>query len=261
MAKTPAAVRRGRIVIVCLDSGAKEPLATKLVNGAILAGAPESANRRSKPQLSETTLRYDPDEAVRALRRADATLAELIDRAGPFSLEPERVQHSPFEALLRAIIYQQLSTKAAAAIWGRVLALFPGRARPTPKRVLALDPDELRGAGMSRSKVASARDLAEKTLEGVVPGLAKLNAMEDDEIMERLTGVRGIGRWTVEMLLLARLGRPDVFPVHDLGIRRGYMITYGLDEMPSPKALEPLGDGWRPYRSVASWYLWRANEL
>jgi len=211
--------------------------------------------------LTETTLRYDPDEAVRALREADTTLAELMDRAGPFALEPERVQHSPFEALLRAIIYQQLSTRAAGTIWGRVRALFPGRTRPTPKRLLALDPDALRGAGMSRAKVASARDLAEKTIEGVVPGLARLETMEDEEILQRLTGVRGIGRWTVEMLLLARLGRPDIFPVHDLGIRRGYMITYGLDEMPTPKELEPLGDHWRPYRSVASWYLWRAVHL
>lgn len=211
--------------------------------------------------MSETTLRYDPDEAVRVLREADATLADLIDRAGPFALEPERVQHSPFEALLRAIIYQQLSTKAASTIWGRVRALFPGRTGPTPRRLLELDPDALRGAGMSRSKAASARDLAEKTIEGVVPGLAELQEMEDDEILERLTEVRGIGRWTVEMLLIARLGRPDVFPVHDLGIRRGYMITYGLEEMPTPKELEPLGEPWRPYRSVASWYLWRAVHL
>lgn len=211
--------------------------------------------------MTETSLRYDPDEAVRALREADPTLAELMDRAGPFELHADRLRHSPFEALLRAIIYQQLSTRAAATIWGRVQALFSGRARPTPKRLLALDPDALRGAGMSRSKVASARDLAEKTIEGVVPSVAKLEAMEDDEILERLTGVRGIGRWTVEMLLIARLGRPDVFPVGDLGIRRGYQITYGLEEMPTPKVLEPLGDPWRPYRSVASWYLWRAVHL
>jgi DNA-3-methyladenine glycosylase II len=211
--------------------------------------------------MTETSLQYDPAEAVRALRAADPTLAGLMDRAGPFALHPERMRHSPFDTLLRAIIYQQLSTKAAESIHERVLALFPEGARPTPRTLLTIDPEALRAAGMSKSKVASARDLAEKTVQGVVPDVESLREMADEAIVERLTAVRGIGRWTVEMLLIARLGRPDVFPVHDLGIRRGYMITYGLGEMPTPRALEPLGDVWRPYRSVASWYLWRAVHL
>ncbi len=196
---------------------------------------------------------------MRTLSRNDPPMAALIRRAGPYALPPEWIPHDTFSALLRAIVYQQLSTKAAATILSRVLALMDG-GHPTPGEVLALGEEALRGAGMSKAKVRYVRDLAQKTVDGVVPPLARLREMEDEQIAERLTSVKGIGRWTVEMMLI-RLGRPDVFPVHDLGIRRGYMITYDLPALPLPAELEQLGERWRPYRTVASWYLWRAVHI
>ena len=202
--------------------------------------------------------RYDPEEAVRHLSRADRTLGKLIKRVGPFSMQLRHL-HNPFEALARNIIFQQLHGNAAAAIHGRVLGLF-GKSRLRPEDVLAAPEEELRGAGLSGAKLAALKDLAAKTLDGTVPTLARLRRMEDEKIIERLTGVRGIGRWTVEMLLIFRLGRADVLPVGDYAVRKGYMLTYGLEEMPKPRALELYGERWRPYRSVASWYLWRASE-
>jgi DNA-3-methyladenine glycosylase II len=193
------------------------------------------------------------------LSQRDPALARLIAQAGAFTLTPEPLQ-SPFVALLRAIVYQQLSGKAAATIYGRVALLF-GRGKPNPERLLALEETLLRSAGMSRAKVLAARDLAEKTLDGTVPTLARLGKMTDDEIIDRLVQVRGIGRWSAEMLLMFRLGRPDVLPVADLGVRKGYMLTYRKRKMPAPKALLAHGEAWRPYRSVASWYFWRACDL
>lgn len=203
---------------------------------------------------------YDPAEAVTALAAADETLGQLMERVGPFTLET-RALLSPFQALLRSITYQQLSGKAAATIYGRALALFPGGGPPTPEQILAIEEDRLRGAGLSRAKVAAFKDLAAKTLDGIVPPLDALQEMKDAEIIERLTAVRGIGRWTVEMLLMFRLGRPDVLPVTDLGVRKGFMLTYDLDDLPKPKELRTYGECWRPYRSVASWYMWRAVDL
>ena len=171
-----------------------------------------------------------------------------------------RAHLTPFQALLRAIVYQQLSGLAAGAIDRRLKALFPGR-RPTARRLLALDDETLRGVGLSRSKVASVRDLAEKAVGGVVPDRRALARMDDEAIIERLVGIRGIGRWTVEMLLIFSLGRPDVLPVADLGVRRGFMLHRGHEAMPDFATLEAEGEAWRPYRSVASWYLWRACEL
>ncbi|MBI2823576.1 MAG: DNA-3-methyladenine glycosylase 2 family protein [Planctomycetia bacterium] len=205
------------------------------------------------------TLHYNPAEAVAALSKADKQLAKLIRRVGDFELEPR--MGDPFQALLRAIIYQQLSGKAAATIHGRAVKAFGTRGRIKPERLLAAAHDELRSVGMSRAKVAAVRDLAEKTLDGTVPAFAKLRRMSDAEILERLTSVRGIGVWTVEMLLLFRLGRPDVLPVSDLGVRKGFMLTYGHTELPAPKAILAHGERWRPYRSVATWYLWRAVDL
>lgn len=202
---------------------------------------------------------YEPAAALRHLRRRDPTLAALIRRVGPFAME-SRAHLTPFQALLRAIVYQQLSGLAAASIDRRLKALFPGN-RPSARRLLALDDEALRGVGLSRSKVASARDLALKTVSGVVPARPALMTMGDDEVIERLTTIRGIGRWTVEMLLIFNMGRPDVLPVGDLGVRKGFMLHRGHDEMPAPGALEAEGECWRPYRSVASWYLWRACEL
>lgn len=202
---------------------------------------------------------YDPAEAVRLLSAADPTLADLMARAGPFTMRLRRLQ-SPFEELARNIVYQQLHAKAAAAIHARVLALS-GRKRLRPEDILSADDAGLRGAGLSASKLAALTDLAAKTLDGTVPPLARLRRMTDEEIVARLTAVRGVGRWTVEMLLMFGLGRPDVLPVGDYAVRKGFAVTYGLGEMPKPKELEVFGERWRPFRSVASWYMWRALDL
>lgn len=205
------------------------------------------------------TLAYDPRQALRTLRRNDPQLAALIRRAGPFTLRPEKLQ-SPFQALLRSIVFQQLSGKAAATILGRVLALFPGRGGVRPQPLLDTPDERLRAQGLSRNKVAAVKDLAQKTLDGTVPTLARLRRLDDGEIVSRLTQVRGIGPWTVEMLLIFRLGRPDVLPATDLGVRKGFMLTYG-GELPAVKTLQEHGERWRPFRSVASWYLWRAVDV
>jgi 3-methyladenine DNA glycosylase/8-oxoguanine DNA glycosylase len=202
---------------------------------------------------------YDPQLAIEYLSTADATLAALIERAGPFTMQIRRL-HDPFEALARNIIYQQLHGKAAAAIHARVIALF-GKKKLSPQDILSAPEEALMGAGLSRAKLAALKDLAARTLDGTVPTLARLRRMSDEEIVERLTKVRGIGRWTVEMLLIFRLGRPDVLPVGDYAVRKGFALAYGLNESPKPKELEQYGERWRPYRSVASWYLWRAVEL
>jgi DNA-3-methyladenine glycosylase II len=202
---------------------------------------------------------YDPEEAVRHLRSADRTLANLMKRAGPFAMQLRKL-HDPFEALAQNIIYQQIHGKAAAAIHKRVLDLFGG-GKLQPEDILAAPEAALRGAGLSAAKLAALRDLAAKTVDGTVPSLARLRRMGDEEVVERLTRVRGIGRWTVEMLLMFRLGRPDVLPVGDFALRKGFAHAYGLNDSPKPKELSAFGERWRPYRSVASWYMWRAAEL
>lgn len=204
-------------------------------------------------------LSFDPVKAVARLRRVDRELGRVIKQAGPFTHRPEKVQ-SPFQSLFRAIVYQQLSGKAAATIMGRVMANYPKRSF-SPKTVLAMSDKVFREAGMSRAKVLSVKDLATKTIDGTVPGLARLVKMGDEEIISRLIEVRGIGVWTVEMLLIFRLGRPDVLPVSDFGVRKGFMLTYGLKDLPHAKQMLDHGERWRPFRSVASWYLWRAVEL
>jgi DNA-3-methyladenine glycosylase II len=202
---------------------------------------------------------YEPEEAVRHLSSADATLAALMGRAGPFAIEIRKL-HDPFEALARNIVFQQLHGNAAAAIHQRVLDLFGG-GRLRPADIIGAPEETLRGAGLSGAKLAALKDLAAKTVDGTVPTLARLRRMSDEEIVERLTRVRGIGRWTVEMLLMFRLGRPDVLPVGDFAVRKGFALAYGLKESPKPKELAEYGERWRPYRSVASWYMWRAVEL
>ena len=207
------------------------------------------------------SLTYDPAEAIAHLSAADPVMGDLITRVGAFTLTPEPT-HSPFHALMRAIVYQQLSGKAAGTILGRVLALMPsGRGRPRPEDLLALDDTRLRAAGLSGNKLLALRDLAAKAQDGTVPTLAALRRLGDAEIIERLTAVRGIGVWTVEMLLLFRLGRGDVLPVADLGVQKGYQLTYRTRALPTPKRLLTAGQAWRPFRSVASWYLWRAVDL
>ncbi|MBD0371379.1 MAG: DNA-3-methyladenine glycosylase 2 family protein [Pyrinomonadaceae bacterium] len=171
-----------------------------------------------------------------------------------------RAMHNPFESLARNIIYQQLHGNAAGAIHQRVRDLFGNSGRLKPEDILNAPEDLLRRAGLSTAKTVAIKDLAAKTLDGTVPTLARLRRMEDEEIIERLTTVRGIGRWTVEMLLIFRLGRPDVLPVGDFAVRKGFMNVYGLKEQPKPRELLQHGERWRPFRSVASWYLWRASE-
>jgi DNA-3-methyladenine glycosylase II len=197
-------------------------------------------------------------EARRHLAR-DSVMRGLIRRHGPCELAPHGL--SPYEALTRAIAHQQLNGRAAQTILGRFVALFPGGRFPQPAAVLAARATTLRRAGFSRAKVRALKDIARHTLTGVVPTRRACSRLSDDEIIERLTQIHGVGRWTVEMLLIFTLGRPDVLPVDDFGVREGFRVAYGRRTRPSPKALRAYGERWKPYRSVAAWYLWRAaNE-
>jgi O-6-methylguanine DNA methyltransferase len=203
---------------------------------------------------------FDPSAAVAHLRASDPALARVIDQIGPFRLQLNRTP-SIFVALAEAIVYQQLTARAAATIFARVCSLFPETSdRPTAEQILDASDEKLRGAGLSRAKLLSLRDLARKAANGEIPTLAEIHPMADEAIIERLTGVRGIGRWTAEMLLIFRLGRPDVLPADDYGIRKAFALVYGGDELPTRKDLEAYGSRWAPYRTVASWYLWRAVE-
>jgi DNA-3-methyladenine glycosylase II len=213
-------------------------------------------------------VRYDVALALKELAVADAKLGALIERVGPFGLRVKSA-HSPFEALVEAIIYQQLHGNAAKAILGRMLALF-GDIHPQPEQILSVPDERLRAVGLSRSKMLSIRDLAQKTLDGTGPSLTAIRRLPDAEIVERLSEVRGIGTWTAEMLLIFRLGRPDVFPVTDYGIRKGFLLTFGKVNpgkpitaamLPKTEPMERRARRWKPWRSVASWYLWRACGL
>ena len=206
------------------------------------------------------SLLFDPEDAVRVLRTNDPVLARLIERAGPCRFSTHK-RATPFAALAQSITYQQLNGRAAGTIFGRFRAIYRPKRFPTPDALLETPDAALRTAGLSRSKIAAMKDLAAKTKDGTVPTLARLRDMSDEEIVERLTAVRGIGPWTVEMLLMFRLGRPDVLPVTDYGVRKGYSIAFRKRELPSPDDLRTRGERWRPFRSVAAWYLWRALEL
>ena len=186
-------------------------------------------------------------------------MAALIARSVRYNVKPGESLR-PFHALAESIAYQQLSGKAAATIWKRVRALYPRRKYLDPRLVLKTPDQKLRAAGLSRSKVAAVKDLAAKTIDGTVPSARALATMSDDEIIERLITVRGIGRWTVEMLLLFDLARPDVWPVHDYGVQKGFAKTFGRRKLPKPKQLMKLGEKFRPHRSVAAWYFWRALD-
>jgi DNA-3-methyladenine glycosylase II len=199
------------------------------------------------------------DDAHRHLAATDPRIAQLIARSRRYDITPS-LSIRPFDALAESIAYQQLSGKAAATIWGRVRALYPRKKYLDPKLVLATPDEKLRAAGLSRSKVAALKDLAAKTIDGTVPSARSLAKMADEEIIERLITVRGIGRWTVEMLLLFDLGRRDVWPVHDYGVRKGFAKTFGRRKLPTPKQLMKLGEKWRPYRSAVAWYFWRALD-
>jgi 3-methyladenine DNA glycosylase/8-oxoguanine DNA glycosylase len=193
------------------------------------------------------------------LSATDPRMAALIARSLRYNVKPGGPVR-PFDALAESIAYQQLSGKAAATIWKRVRALFPRRKYLDPHLVLKTPDQKLRGAGLSRSKVAALKDLAAKTIDGTVPSARALAKMTDEEIIERLISVRGIGRWTVEMLLLFNLGRPDVWPVHDYGVQKGFAKTFVRRKLPKPKQLIKLGEKFRPHRSVAAWYFWRALD-
>jgi 3-methyladenine DNA glycosylase/8-oxoguanine DNA glycosylase len=204
-------------------------------------------------------LGYDPELACRHLSEADPRLGALIARHGAFTMRPEPTQ-SLFAALVESIVYQQLSGKAAETILGRVIAIYRSRRCPRPADILATPVERLRAAGLSAAKAAAVKDLATRTLDGTVPTMARVRRMSDEEIIERLTTVRGVGRWTVEMLLLFRLGRPDVLPLGDLGVRKGFARAFNRRVLRDPMVLHRRAERWRPYRSVASWYLWRALD-
>ena len=199
------------------------------------------------------------DPAVDHLAAIDPVMRRCIEDIGPCTLQPN-VRRSPFESLVRAIAHQQLHGKAAESILARFIALFPGRKFPRPDDLLTVNANSLRAVGFSSSKVLALRDLAEKTLNGTVPTSRVIRQLEDGEIIERLIEVRGIGRWTVEMLLIFQLGRPDVLPVDDFGVRNGFRIVYRRRSMPTPKQVFQYGERWKPYRTVAAWYLWRAAD-
>ena len=212
-------------------------------------------------------LPFDPAAAIAHLSAADLKLGALIERVGPFTLKLDP-SPSPFESLLESILYQQLNGKAAATIHRRVRDIYGGD--PAPQALLDTADERLRAAGVSGNKIKALRDLAARTLDGTVPSHRAILKMTDAEIVEHLTKVRGIGPWTVEMLLIFRLGRPDVLPVTDYGVRKGYALTFmrvpksrpiEASDLPKPEVVLKRGKRWGPYRSVASWYLWRACDL
>ena len=200
------------------------------------------------------------EETIKFLARADATLGTLIKKVGTCTLIPKR-RRSPFQTLVQSVAYQQLNGTVAATILGRVKALFPTRSFPTPEDLLATPDEKLRTAGLSRAKIAAIKDIAANTITGVVPTSRTISGMSNEEIIERLLTVRGVGPWTVEMLLIFTLGRPDVLPVTDYGVRKGFALTYGWKDLPSPKELREFGQRWQPHRTTAAWYFWRALEL
>jgi DNA-3-methyladenine glycosylase II len=204
-------------------------------------------------------LPFDHVAAHEHLTRTDKRMARVITKTGSFEFKLDQCD-SVYESLLEAIVYQSISGKAAATIYARVKALGSNGLCPTPAEILALPDLRLREAGLSGAKTAAMKDLARKTIEGVVPTLEAAARLSDEELVERLVSVRGIGAWTVEMFLIFRLGRPDVLPIHDYGVQKGFALAYGKKEIPKPRELAAFGKRWRPYRTVASWYMWRAVE-
>jgi methylated-DNA-[protein]-cysteine S-methyltransferase len=207
----------------------------------------------------ESSWPFDLARGRRHLYRVDPVLGGVIKRLGAVRYAPQTGK-SPFPALFRAIVFQQLNGKAAATILGRVLAIYAPQRFPTPADVLATSESRLRGAGLSRNKTAAVRDLAAKTLDGTIPSVRRLATMADESIIDRLVAVRGIGRWTAQMFLISRLGRPDIMPVDDLGIRKGFGMIFGGDPLPAPDVILEHAEQWRPYRTVATWYLWQAAD-
>jgi 3-methyladenine DNA glycosylase/8-oxoguanine DNA glycosylase len=209
--------------------------------------------------MTTSPFAFNLAEATKHLAERDECLKRLIEETLPFQIDVADAQSS-YEALLESIAYQSISGKAAATIFGRVKTLSATGRAPTPQEMLKLRKPVLRKAGLSGAKILAMKDLAQKTIDGIVPSFEEAQKLSDDDLVERLVSVRGIGAWTVEMFLIFRLGRPDVLPIHDLGIKKGWSITYGKKHMPKPKELLAFGERWRPYRTVASWYMWRAFE-
>ncbi len=203
---------------------------------------------------------FDHREAIAHITKDDPHLAALIDKSIEFKLNIDEEQ-TPYESLLRAITYQSIAGKAAAVIFGRIKALGTNGRCPTPEELLRVRPQKLRKAGLSAAKIAAARDLAQKTIDGTVPTMEDAQKMSDRELVDRLISVRGIGAWTVEMFLIFRLGRPDVLPIHDYAVQKGFALTYRKRRIPKPKELAKFGERWRPWRTVASWYMWRAVDV
>jgi len=201
--------------------------------------------------------RLDFPIAEKYLSEADPVLRALIRQHGRLSIGEEELRQSPFESLARAIANQQLSGRVADVILGRFVKLFPGKKFPAARDLATVTDEQIRAVGFSWAKIAALRDLAAKVLDGTVPAAAKIHKLSDEELIERLTAVRGVGQWTVEMLLIFKLGRPDVLPVDDLGVRQGFTRAYGLDEPVKPRALRDYGERWRPHRTVATLYMWQ----
>ena len=202
---------------------------------------------------------FDLRLAMDTLAAKDRHLAPLIKETPEFRVEKGAAEN-PYEVLVEAITHQSISGRAAATIFGRVKALGSNGRIPTPHEMVKLPRAALRKAGLSAAKILAMKDLAQKTIDGVVPTLEEADTLTDEELVDRLVSVRGVGAWTVEMFLIFRLGRPDVLPIHDLGVRKGWAITYGKKHMPAPKELLKFGERWRPFRTVASWYMWRACQ-
>jgi 3-methyladenine DNA glycosylase/8-oxoguanine DNA glycosylase len=206
-----------------------------------------------------SVLPFDLAAAVTHLSSCDPCIARLVQEAAAFDPNIDHTQ-SPYESLLESIAYQSISGKAAATIYARIKALSANGGPPTPQEMLKLKTQALRKAGLSGAKIRAMKDLAQKTIDGIVPTHEEALKLSDQELVNRLISVRGIGAWTVEMFLIFRLGRPDVLPIHDLGVQKGWSVAYGKKYKPRPKELLAFGERWRPYRTVASWYMWRAFE-
>ena len=206
-----------------------------------------------------SNLAFDLSEATRYLSECDEVLKALIEETVPFKIDVDG-EESPYEVLLESIVYQSISGKAATTIYGRIKSLGENGRPPAPEKMLKVPATKLRKAGLSGAKVLAMKDLAKKAIAGIVPTHEEALKLSDEELVERLISVRGIGAWTVEMFLIFRLGRPDVLPIHDLGVKKGWSVSYGKQHMPKPKELLKFGERWRPYRTVASWYMWRAFE-
>ena len=204
---------------------------------------------------------FDTEDALTHLAASSVRMQRMIERVGPFHMEV-RATPSVFAALAEAVVYQQLHGKAAATIFGRVCKLYPPSSKSiTAQGLMRIDDESLRGAGLSRNKRLALRDLAQKSIAREIPTIAQVAKLDNDTVIKQLTAVRGIGRWTVEMLLMFRLGRPDILPVDDFGIRKGYALTFGKKEMPAPRELARYGERWAPYRTAASWYFWQRANL